>query len=81
MDKPKARKKTRKPYDTIELSDDEPQDAKREEETILAKDTLPIPKTDAIEKFMLSMVNRWWYLFFEFFKREKPKLKKKPDEE
>ncbi|KAL2614246.1 hypothetical protein R1flu_025938 [Riccia fluitans] len=58
-DKPRARKKmkmTKKPYDTIDLSDDEPQEAKREEETILAEVTSHVPKADVIEKFRMSMV-------------------------
>ncbi|KAL2608708.1 hypothetical protein R1flu_027281 [Riccia fluitans] len=59
MDKSKARKKvmkTKKRHDTIELSDNKPQEAKRKEGTILAEDTSPIPKADEIEKFRMSMV-------------------------
>ncbi|KAL2633587.1 hypothetical protein R1flu_005066 [Riccia fluitans] len=59
MDKPKARKKmmkTKTPHDTIDLSDNEPQEAKSEEGTILAEDTLQPLEADAIEKFRLSMV-------------------------
>ncbi|KAL2612113.1 hypothetical protein R1flu_023805 [Riccia fluitans] len=46
---------TKKPFDIVDLSDDELQEAKREEETILAEDTLQVPKADVIEKFMMSM--------------------------
>ncbi|KAL2649960.1 hypothetical protein R1flu_018088 [Riccia fluitans] len=59
-DKPRARKKTKmtmKPYDMIDLSNDEPQEAKREEETILAEDTSQVPEADVIEKFRMSMVH------------------------
>ncbi|KAL2650471.1 hypothetical protein R1flu_018599 [Riccia fluitans] len=59
MDKLKVRKKTmkmKKPFDTIDLSDDEPQKVKREEEMVLAEDTSPILEADKIEKFRLSMV-------------------------
>ncbi|KAL2649557.1 hypothetical protein R1flu_017685 [Riccia fluitans] len=58
-DKPRARKKTKmtkKLYNTIKLSDEELQEAKREEETILAEDTSQVPEVDMIEKFRMSMV-------------------------
>ncbi|KAL2609972.1 hypothetical protein R1flu_028545 [Riccia fluitans] len=38
-----------------DLSDEEPQEAKREEETIFAKGTLQAPKTDVIDNFRKSM--------------------------
>ncbi|KAL2624318.1 hypothetical protein R1flu_008563 [Riccia fluitans] len=41
MDKPKSRKKMKMPKkDTIDLSNDEPQEAKKEEEIVLAEGTL-----------------------------------------
>ncbi|KAL2624415.1 hypothetical protein R1flu_008660 [Riccia fluitans] len=54
--KPRVRKMTKmtkKPYDMIDLSDDKPEEAKREEETILAEDSLQVPEVDVIEKFSL----------------------------
>ncbi|KAL2634252.1 hypothetical protein R1flu_005731 [Riccia fluitans] len=56
MDKPKVRKMTKKLDDTINLSDDEPQEAKRKEETLLAKVTSLVPKVDVIENFRKSMI-------------------------
>ncbi|KAL2645233.1 hypothetical protein R1flu_012820 [Riccia fluitans] len=47
---------TKQPFNTIKLSDDEPQEEKREEESLLAEDTSSIPEADEIEKFRLSMV-------------------------
>ncbi|KAL2630967.1 hypothetical protein R1flu_015653 [Riccia fluitans] len=44
----------KKPHKLINLSD-ESQEAKQEEETILAKDTLQALEADTIEKFHLSM--------------------------
>ncbi|KAL2624138.1 hypothetical protein R1flu_008383 [Riccia fluitans] len=53
--KPKARKKTKMmKNDMIDLSDDEPQEVKREE-TILAKGTSQIPEIDIIDNFKKSM--------------------------
>ncbi|KAL2623788.1 hypothetical protein R1flu_008033 [Riccia fluitans] len=46
---------TKIPHETIDLSD-ESQEAKKEEEIILAEDTLQAPEVDAIEKFQLSMI-------------------------
>ncbi|KAL2651035.1 hypothetical protein R1flu_019163 [Riccia fluitans] len=55
-DKPKARKKTKMTNkDMIDLSNDDPQEAKREEETVFAERTLQIPKSDMIDNFMKSM--------------------------
>ncbi|KAL2613072.1 hypothetical protein R1flu_024764 [Riccia fluitans] len=52
-DKPKSRRKvktTKKPCETIELSD-ESCEVKQEEETILPKDSSQLPESDIIEKF------------------------------
>ncbi|KAL2633947.1 hypothetical protein R1flu_005426 [Riccia fluitans] len=55
-DKPKARKKSKMTKKgPVELSD-ESQEAKREEETVLAEDTSQAPKTDDIENVKRSMV-------------------------
>ncbi|KAL2631496.1 hypothetical protein R1flu_016182 [Riccia fluitans] len=57
MDKPKSRKKMKmSKKDTIDLSDDELQEAKREEETVLAEGTSQAPETEVIENFRKSMV-------------------------
>ncbi|KAL2642963.1 hypothetical protein R1flu_010550 [Riccia fluitans] len=42
--------------DTIDLSDDEPQEVKKEEETVLAEGTSQVPEADVIENFKKSMV-------------------------
>ncbi|KAL2652432.1 hypothetical protein R1flu_020560 [Riccia fluitans] len=56
MDKPKARKKmkmTKK--DTIDLSDKERQQMKREDKIVFAEGTLQVPETNVIENFKKSM--------------------------
>ncbi|KAL2644893.1 hypothetical protein R1flu_012480 [Riccia fluitans] len=56
MDKLKAKKKTKiMRKDTIDLSDDKLQEAKREEETIFTEGTSQIPETDVIDNFKKSM--------------------------
>ncbi|KAL2654160.1 hypothetical protein R1flu_022288 [Riccia fluitans] len=55
-DKPRTRKKTKMTKKgMIDLSDEEPQEAKREEETVYAEGTLQAPETDDINNFKKSM--------------------------
>ncbi|KAL2633488.1 hypothetical protein R1flu_004967 [Riccia fluitans] len=57
-DKPKMKKKTKMTKkDTIDLSNEEPQEANYlcQEKTIFAKDTLQAPETDNIDNFKKSM--------------------------
>ncbi|KAL2633948.1 hypothetical protein R1flu_005427 [Riccia fluitans] len=84
MDEPQSRKKMKMPEkDTIELSDDEPQEAKREEETVLTEGTSQVLETNMIENFRKSMVYGEQVVvpILRFLEETKPKLKRKLEDE